>query len=83
MHPVLGTLPLAVNYIDWLPLTELFVVLKILLIPAAVVVALVGRLRERRGGLKAHESRADRDTPRPMWANRTIEDAPAEPPGDQ
>lgn len=81
MHNAAPHLPLAINYIDWLPLSELFIVLKILLIPAAVVVALVSRLRERRGGLKAHESRADRDAPRAIWANQALEDAPVGPPG--
>jgi hypothetical protein len=81
MHSVLGTLPFAINYTDWLPLGQLFVVIKILLIPGAVIFAAVTRLRERRGGPKADESRADGDTPRPMWSNQTVDDVPVEPAG--
>ncbi len=67
---------MAFNYIDWLPLTELVVFLKFLLLPAALIGWLFGRIRERRGGLKAHESTADQHTPHPLWSNPTLTEPP-------
>lgn len=72
MHQAAAHLPFAINYIDWMPLTQLFFVLKILLLPGAAVAALLARRRTKRTGIEAHQSQADLNQPRPMWANQTL-----------
>ncbi|MBI4897256.1 MAG: hypothetical protein HY827_02690 [Actinobacteria bacterium] len=73
MNALFEIAPTAFNYIDWLPLTELFVFLKIFLLPAALIGWFFGRIRERRGGLKAHESAVDKTTRHPIWTNHSLQ----------
>lgn len=85
MHQAATHLPLAFNYIDWMPMTQLFIVLKILLLPGAAVAAIFAKRRTKRTGIEAHQSPDEFSRPRPVWANQTlVEDEQTRPsePGD-